>query len=122
MKRCNHEECTQRDIKAVGDPNSSDVDPQLIKNFRHLLKTFLEACQVVTAYNHFDVEFNTKVPKCLLETCFPHIFCKLIDAINEMEDVETQADNFIEECDLVVEEIREYLKVLKPLRPRVEGL
>ena len=56
-------------------------------------------------------------PKCLLKTHFPHIMCELIDAINEMEDVETHADNFMAERNLLVDEIKEnYLEVLKPLR------
>ena len=116
LRRKDNKECTQRDVKTAGDPSNDGVDPWDVKNFPHLVKSFLEACEDVTAYGYFDADVNADAAKCLLETRFPHIACELIDAINEMEDVETHADNHMEERDLVVEKVREYLEVLQPLR------
>ena len=116
LRRKDNKECTQRDVKTAGDPSDDGVDPWEVANFPHLVRTFLVACEDVTAYGYFDADVNDEAAKCLLETRFPHISCELIDAINEMEDVETQADNHMEERDLVVEKIKEYLEILQPLR------
>ena len=69
----------------------------------------------MTVFDQFDVKFNTEAPKCLLKTCFAHIMCELIDAIHEMEDVETHDKNFMDERNLLIDEIKEYHEVLKPL-------
>ena len=112
MADCDYEGYTEREADAAGNPGALNIDPKEVVNFRERVRALLSKCQEGIDFDLFSVRHSADAPERLFQTRYAQILCELVKAIHDMQDVEYHSQNFMNERDLLVDELRVYLPVL----------